>query len=286
MATAAVAQAPGQPRDVVVTGRREMPREAARRFASGITRAVDGQVARRRWPICPAVIGLAPEDATVVADRIREVARAAGAPVGKEACRAADSTVIVSAEPATLLADIRRARPGWFTGLESRQLDRLVGAAGPAWSWQTAEVLNEDGRAMRGSPATSGATAPTQNPSSSLPAAPVLQVMDSSLLSRHTQQAIGASFLLLDARACVGKSPTQIGDYAAMRLLAITKPPEAGSGDTILALFADAALAPAGLTDADAAYLHALYHTPPTDKASTRLEAMAGQMARGSGKSR
>ncbi|WP_419809556.1 hypothetical protein [Sphingomonas sp.] len=144
------------------------------------------------------------------------------------------------------------------------------------------EVLNEDGRAMRGSPSTSGATAPTTNPGGSgsvaLPSAPVLQVMGSSILQPSTQQAIGAAFLVIDARARLGKTPTQIADYAAMRLLAATRVPAAG-GDTVLTLLSGGE-APAGLTPSDAAYLRALHHTPTTEKASARLDSMAGQMAR------
>ena len=284
LGSSATAQEPASPsRDVIVTGRREVPRAVARRFATNITRAVDAQLARVRWPICPAVLGIDPVLAGQIADRIRAVARAAGAPVAGAGCRDANSTVIVATDPVALLADIRLKHPGWLTGLRAAEVGRLIAETGPARAWQINEVLNEDGRAMRGSAASSGSTAPTTNPGStadlSLPSAPVLQAMGSSILQPPTQQAISASFLVLDARATLGKTPTQIADYAAMRLLAATQPPVAG-GDTVLTLFS-VAEAPAALTVTDAAYLRALYHTPVTEKASARLDSIAGQMARG-----
>jgi hypothetical protein len=265
--------------DVVVTGRREPPRATARRFADAISRPVNGQLARVRWPICPLVLGVEPALAARIAERLRQVARAAGAPVAAAGCRDANSTIILSPDPAALVADMRASRPGWLTGVPAAELARLSAPGAPARAWQVTEILNEDGRAQRGSAATSGALAPTQaNGDVAMPAAPVLQVMGSSILQPSMQQAISAAFVLLDARATVGRSAEQVADYAAMRLLAVTQPPESG-GDTILTLFG-ADSAPAGLTDSDAAYLRALYHSPATERASARLDTIAGKMAR------
>ena len=69
---------------------------------------MDGQLTRFNVPVCPSVIGIADDFARTIAQRIRAVAREAGAPVAGEKCRG--NLVMIFARDGDALVKYMRAK--------------------------------------------------------------------------------------------------------------------------------------------------------------------------------
>lgn len=82
--------------------------------------------------------------------------------------------------------------------------------------------------------------------------------------------------VVIDAAAVVGKTPTQIADYAAVRALARAVVPRmAPSVPTILTLFDATSAAPPELSDVDRALLRGVYLTDGRRDADTDRSLIA-----------
>lgn len=269
------AQATAPPQDdIVVRDRRVADRKAVETYVATISVRSESQLARFHQPVCSVVIGLPRPYSTIVEQRILADAVAAGVPVAENTKCSPNLIVVIAASGADLVRDIRIHRPGWIEGLSSPDVEALIAPA-PARAWSVTSLRNEDGRAMYTPPAGSGPA------SDALGDKPVLRVMSASIIKQPTRQDMEASFVVIDKPATMGLTLRQIGDYAAMRGLARTRPParEVGVG-TILSLF-DGAPAPRELTGADSAYLRALYSTDGRDAAGTERNAISRRIAKG-----
>ena len=244
--------------EIVVTGDRNRDR-AVQRYVSAITVRTREQIARFADAVCPASFGLRARDNIRVADRVREVARAAGIRVASQNCRP-NILILIAENGEDVLAGLRRRRPGFFTGLGLTEIRHLAQADGPVHAWQVVEERGADGR-------TTESIAFIRSPNGTLMyigASRQLNTLVASRLGRTVRQDLALSVVIFDVDALDGLTLTQIGDYAAMRALAPTDSDRAPSGRTILALFKDrhAGAAPAdALTGLDSAYLRAVYGT-------------------------
>jgi hypothetical protein len=72
-----------------------------------------GKIARWKSGVCPKVMGLQPDAAALVADRITAVAKIVGAPVASEPCRT-NVEIVVTPQPQALLDALREKRPDVF----------------------------------------------------------------------------------------------------------------------------------------------------------------------------
>ncbi|HEX8302303.1 hypothetical protein [Sphingomonas sp.] len=234
----AIAQnaAPAQDEAITVTGRK-LPAKAVHRYVRQITSSVDGQLTRFNQPVCPTVIGFPEQYGGIIAKRIRRVASEAGVRLAKEKCRA--NLVLIIARDADMLVRQWRAKsPGIFEGVDSSAL-QVAYRSGPVHVWNTTELLNEDGQRASGG---------------------TMTVKSASILTLPTQHAIAGSMIVIDDDVTIGKSLTQIADYAAMRALAGATPPREGlEADTILTLFDSSVSAPLAVTAVDRSYLAGLY---------------------------
>lgn len=230
--------------DVVVTARPEIRRKEAKQFAQAASAPVENQLPRFARPACPMAIGFSPALAARIVERMRDVIDAARAPLAPMGCK---GNMVVLAAPdggGTTLREMKRLDTPLIHGLQGGELDRLIRAPGPVWSWTLTQIRNEDG----------------VEPYAPINETPTLDVQQDWLLAPGGEQTIQLAVVLIDWPAMMGKSATQIADYAAMRTLARTRP-VGGSGPvgTILALFDPAATPPTTMTPADLAYLKALY---------------------------
>ena len=255
---------------IVVTGQKEVPPAVARRYVSGISSAIDGQLARFVDPVCPMVIGLPDEYADVVARRVRDAAVEAGADVPKNPKCAPNIIVIVANDADALVKQMRKEFPGMFAGLGDAQLRRAL-RDGPVHVWNTAVIQNEDGIGSK-------STGIDRVGNSG---APVLQIKSASNINLSTQQAVVQSVVVLDSKALIDKSLAQIGDYVAMRTLAGARPPRNGTeADTILSLFDEGAIAPPGMTMIDRSYVAGIYRMRSTGKAISQRSTISSQITR------
>lgn len=198
-------------------------------------------VAKFAFPVCVTVLGLAPEDAEVIAERIRENAEALG--VGAD--RKPDCTPTVRV---AFMAPSAGPAEGWLTAdspqlahLANYQRERVLGEKGPVRAWNKAAVRDFFGRAMLVGE-TTWIDPPPQSRSDPL----------------VTTEITGAA-VLIAREAAEGLTLGQLADYATLRALLGTGPVEGGApAATILTLFADAE-PPEGLTDFDRALVRELY---------------------------
>ena len=261
--------------DIVVTGNKEADRKAAEAYVSSIAVRSESQLARFHQPVCPLVIGMPKPYSTMVEKRVAADAAAAGIDVAKKVRCDANLIIVIADDGAALVKDIRTHYPGWLVGLSPRDIDMLT-VAGPARAWSVTSLRNEDGQGMRNQPDTPAGDG--------LAGKPVLRVMTASILRQPTRQDMEASFVMIDKAATMGLTLRQVADYAAMRGLARTRPPAASEKGltTILTMFDPSVPSrPPELTNADAAYLRALYRGNGTAAAVNEKNGIARRIAKG-----
>ncbi len=207
-------------------------------------------VAKFVFPVCVTVLGLSPEDAAVVAERIRENAEALG--VGAD--RKPDCTPTIRV---AFMAPAAGPSSGWLSmespqlaHLASYQRERVLAEGGPVRAWNRVVVrdFNGDPLKLAGARAIGG-----------MDLGP-LQIEPYSATDPIVTTEITAAAVLIARDAADGLTLGQLADYATMRTLLGTGAPEGDTpAPTILTLFGDPQ-APAGLTDFDRALVRELYN--------------------------
>ncbi len=236
---------------------RPPPTEAERhRELREFTRAVirpprlNQPVAKFAFPVCVTVLGLAPDDAAVIAERIRANAEALG--VGADRSPTCVPTVRVA-----FMSPAAGPPESWLTAespqlahLVSYQRERVLAEAGPVRAWNRIAVRDFEGRPLHHS-----------DPSAWLyggqPIRPEIEPFSASDPIVTTE--ITGAAVLISREAAHGFTLGQLADYATMRALLGTGAVEAGAPvRTILTLFDDPA-PPAELTVYDRALVRELY---------------------------
>lgn len=213
-------------------------------FVDSITTKFEGKLAVLRSPLCVGVLGLTEPTSAFIVRRIEEIARKAKAVVPKKRC---DINFLVWVTP-NAHQIVRKAtdiRSAVFDGMQVGDLNRLAKSPGPVWSWSGTQIV--DAFTQVGLPLFSlGAS----------------NASASSRIQTAIRYDISAAIVVIDAAAVVGKTPTQIADYAAVRALARAVVPRmATSIPTILTLFDANSAAPLELSDVDRALLRGVYLT-------------------------
>jgi hypothetical protein len=270
-------QEQAEERDIVVTGRAERSPPTSSevtRQARAITQGSDlrhSAQARFEKRLCPGVIGLKPDMAALVIDRIRYHARQFDLGLTKDDGTCAPNLVVAfvrdgKAELAALAAD-----HGYlFQDMPLHERQALLAEEGPVRVWTTTLDRTRDGMPV---PRTDGGPAPV-----------VSMWMAHSKIYLATREDIEFVVVLFDLEKMKGKTLVQLADYATMRGLARTRP-VAGAGeaggpamDTILALFDPAAEPPAEMTDFDRAYIAALYDGIANIPGITKVQGVNRQL--------
>jgi hypothetical protein len=244
--TSAMAQPPqGKSADIVVTARKPVDRKEARAFVNKISAPVAGQFARFRAPVCPKVYGMPADYAARIEQRMRDTAAAAKIPVAGDKCGV--NVMLVFAENgAAFVKDALSHNPSLLDGVTAGARTQLKGEA-PVRAWTATHETNDDGQSV--SPAQFGPGG-----------APIMFTRTASIIVLPTLQVIDTAVIVIEQTAAVGKTLTQLSDYAAMRAYARTRDQDADASDSILTLFdADAERLPQAMTSLDAAYLSGLY---------------------------
>ncbi len=259
------------------------PPAAAPRPSHGAS--AEGSFARSRqagrWasPICLQIVGLTPQQEIAVAARIEQVARAVDVAVQPIDCEGPNLEIAFSPDPQTTLDVIAKADPA-FLGDRASDTRNIKTVTRPIQAWYVANSLtvaqngtNDAGRAkdMRALVVYQGRPADIGPRSGALPA-----------LGRQFTNVL----VIVDLGKTEKMSLGLLADYVTM--VALSQPGALGQCDalpSITDLFAacPGRFAPDGLTQADAAYLTALYPRaggglPYGDEAST-TRRMTGILA-------
>ena len=269
---------------IVVTGQAPLGEAQALDAVRRVARPVDGQLARFHDRVCPLVTGFDAPYEAIVADRIKAMARQAGAKVGGEGCAPNLFVVVVDDGPG-FVREVARRDGGALASLPSREFEALANAQGAARSWSMTLLTNSAGMAAgRPSPNGGGGTVKTGYAGSSVSFGDVgvMRVYESSNANPSVQQTIVSAWVVIETGATLGKSLRQIADYATMRGLAMVRPDALdGSADSILGLFEPGAPdAPPELTAFDRAYLKSLYRAPSLRAARSQVRDIADAIAR------
>jgi hypothetical protein len=211
-------------------------------------------------PACPAVFGLAPQQAAFVVQRMRQVAATAGVPLANPPCDP-NAIVIVTSNKQALLRGLEQRHADYFPVEWSKSRVHAVEQdPDPAIAWRFEGLLTPDGLRIAETtdpslldPVDPGAlfraTAPTTLPASRLRPA-----------ERHD---VMTSILVVQANALRGLTTTQFADYAALRTFAGMDPRQVAlpPSDTIIKVL-DAPMGtsvPESITAADLNYLRGYY---------------------------
>ena len=262
---------------------------AVGKFVEGMTvpTRVTGKVARWKNGICPIVVGLPPEAAKLLVQKIRTLAAEVGAPVNPKDPCTGNIEVIFTGAPQALLDNIRIMHPvllGYYDN--SAQADKLATFTRPIQSWYSTATVD-----ARGNPIVDGGrkggvhlTIPIPPAGFGGPPGPPdiveLYMPDATItnvtggrLGDGVSSALNNVMIVADTGKLLGRDAGNVGDYIAMLALAQIQPPDACQPlPSILNLLAPGCSGDT-LTSADTAYLRALYKiTTTTTLAGQRRE--------------
>lgn len=235
-----------------------------------------------RWEddVCVGAVGLSPQDAQALVDRISVRARSVGLDPGAPGCRA--NVMVIYAPDADALTrqivDQRRDLLGHYADGSAvssgrAELEEFANTPRPVRWWYVATdgagaIQNRPGvafdRQSSGREAAAAAAAPDGGGASGLSSGDI-QGMDSvrtngSRARVALRNELTYALVIVDARRVANVQPTAWMDYVAMVSLAQIDP-SAGTQqfDTILNLFSSAESSQSALSQWDDAYLKALY---------------------------
>ncbi|MDZ4277033.1 MAG: hypothetical protein U0995_13395 [Erythrobacter sp.] len=269
------APSPGDEHAIVVTGDREKQDRAVRDLTRQVTaRArIDKPLSRFYQPMCLKIIGIKPDYAGVLAERIEDNARKAGAPIGREGCTP-NALLIFTKDGREAVETLRQDEPWLFTGLLDREFTRMMAGNGAAFAWETVELKGVDGRPIR---------IQQLEINGSRRDVPINEQFQTGRLNPPIRLDTSGSVVLIDIGHIPGKTLVQLADYATVRLISPGEdaPPGVEYGiSTILSLFTAPEIAPPELTRFDMSYLKALYQLRPNAKAVSILDATAAAYRR------
>lgn len=255
LATPCSAQSPPTPDTIVVTGK--APGEPTRRedydralelsgAGHGRKALYETALARFKAPVCPGMVGFHEEYAEMVVGRIRANAARLGVPVASWTCSPNLILAVVS-DGEALAKALARKRLGIVQAVPDSP---EFAAAAPL----PVHVLNNVVQRWTGA-----GPPPRDWPKMK---ASVRGQLNRSILPEARD--LTSAIVVIDSRAAIGLTVTQLADYATLRGLSQVQPIAVAGSDsasaTIAGLFVDGARDPQELTSFDAGYLRSLYN--------------------------
>jgi hypothetical protein len=227
-----------------------------------------GQMTRWKQPVCPTTVGLSREMNDFVSDRIKAVAAQVGAPTGR--CKS-DVVVVFTSQPQALLDSVRKKAPVLLGFHYPAQAKRLAMVTHPIQAWYVTATTGAPGAGAMGGLATSNLTGPI-GAGAAGDLEPAIDDSDGTMpggcagtrFSDCLANQIVAVVVVADRGQVEGRTIGSIADYIAMLALSKVDLNQAcGDLDSITNLMSAKCEAgaprPEALTEADLAYLKALY---------------------------
>ena len=258
MILAALLLASAPPGDTItVTGRKA---EDVRREAQTFVRATgvaDEPVARWIDPVCPQVIGVAPDIAARVERRIQAVAQDAGARVGKAKCRS-NLLIAFVQKGEDVVRKVAARSPHQFKDVDPAHRRELYEGAAPIRWWHAIQARTRDNMRSIGNEAPPSAR--LDGPGG-VPIAGDMQMQySSSIVGTQMVRALQVATVIIDVDKATGQTLDSVTDFAALVGLAEIRPTDPPPGNSVLGLFsADGAKE---LTVLDSKFLATIYKLP------------------------
>ena len=210
------------------------------------------KIARWEYPVCPTTVGLAPNYAKFINDRVKKVAADVGAPVNPDPNCDSNIDIVFTTTPQALMDGIRQKNPVYLGYYDSSsQADAMAKVVHPIQSWYTTET-----RDVLGKPIIDSRN--TRTTSTAIGSGSV------SSTGSHLNDGLRSAFYHAVIVADPGKLDFEMGAIAdQIAMLALSQP---ASRTTCYGLPSIANLTTpncgtpqAALTKSDAAYLTGLY---------------------------
>ncbi|MBO9517730.1 MAG: hypothetical protein J7493_06650 [Porphyrobacter sp.] len=253
--------------DIVVTGRKEQPTSAeVSRQARDITETrgdlMYNPLARIEDRLCPGILGLKPEFAALMIDRIRWTGERLDMWMADDTDCSPNLIIAFVEDGQAELQRLAENQGYLFQWMDRKDREALLAEEGPVRVWTTSMM-----RASNGMPLSRR---------ENLTSPPVLQMNAAhSKIYINVREDIAQTVVLFDREKVRSKTLIQLADYATMRGFAKTRPASSAARlDTILALFDENGSPPSGLTDFDQAYLRNLYEGIPNLKGMTKINGV------------
>lgn len=255
-----------------------------------------GKIARWRREICPLTVGLGDKYAKYVTQRIRDVAKAVGAPVSADPACKPNVEVVFTTVPQVFMDGVRKTGPAFLGYHDSNsQADEMAKVTHPIQAWYTTESSDVDGSSQVDSgqcagngtvlnyfdisPGAQGSTVVTPI-TLNLSCARVMHSTGSRLQGSGYDSGFYNVLIVAEPAKLFDFEVGSLADYITM--MALSQPAsldgcqELPSISNLLAK--GCASASSKITDGDLAYLHGLYDVPNGYSLSAQRDEMQFQM--------
>jgi hypothetical protein len=265
------------PESITVTGTRD--RQVLEKFVQGfaVPSRMTGKLPRWEEEVCPLVVGVRPQAAAFIADRVRRIAAEIGAPVGAGRCRT-NIQIVFTTRPQALMDHVRANQEAFLGYTDNRaQRAALATVRRPIQAWYNTETKDLRGKidvdGAKGGGVVLG--------SMTMPYAHIVEV-SGSRLGNGLHSALHHVTIVAEPGKLLDQELGTLADYIAMLALAQIPVPDACQPLPSIAnlLVADCAQKPAAMTANDLAYLRGLYKMSADLSLGTQENEIAYQMER------
>ncbi len=278
----ALAAAPVQAGDIVVTGKAQTPQEERKEIRNYIrkTGIAKGETQAARWidRVCPKAYGVPASVADQIVSRVRAVAQAASIRVGKPDCEPNIAITFVD-DGAAFAKTIQKKSRRHIISMTLRDKAELFASDAPIRWWYGIGQTDRNGVAGGDStPALFGGGEGGTSPIAAIAgSASISRGGSPSLIGTTTVRSISTATVVIDVNRAKGTPLDAVIDYAAFVALAEIDPPKTAPQQTILTLFAGGA---DGLTTRDRDFLTALYKIPLNREAYQQRARLTGKLVK------
>ena len=241
------------------------------------------QIGRWHDPVCVQVMGLIDAQAAAIKARIEEVAKQVGLPAARPSCTA-NVEIVFSDNPQAVMDQVAREREYLLGYYHRHEHDRLKKVTRPIQAWYVTATRGEGGSiagalfgGVSGIQVRTDVIDDPENP-------PPASCGDSPHFTACLKSEFRNVFIVADTKTLEGKGAGLLSDYLVM--LGLSQPKSLDGCNalpSVIDLFAPSACpgrdTPDGLTQADAAYLTALYMSDPEGKKNMEQTDISLRMA-------
>jgi hypothetical protein len=282
--------------EVTVTAHRIDLEKRISKFVNQIAATENSGEGLARWgapPACPLVSGLPQKDGEFILERISDIGRSAGVPLGDEHCRP-NLYILVTSQPEDLLRGMEKRNRAYTFGVDSSfypptetpasVVDEFIKSALPVRVWHNITEKDAWGQPLAYCQAPlilpqcseAGRNQPECDPTLRYRCGRA--IAGGSHLVFNAMWTLSRVFVIVDQKRLHEVTLGQLADYIAMSSFAKLKSgAHLEDGTTILTLFNGAPkAAPAGMTTWDQTFLKSLYATE--QKSMLQRSQIAHQM--------
>lgn len=283
-ATASAQDAAPDDQTINVLGRKQTEAQARQEANDFVRRTgiANGEAPVARWvgPVCPRVLGIQPEYATIVERRVRSIAEKADIPLGAAPCTA-NVVISFATNAKAVVQRVAKKSPRRISEVPLPARAALLKGNAPIRWWYTTQETSADGIGATSSDGLAANSGTAEGGGSSIGnGLPTVQAYSSSIIRTQVVRALRSATVVIDVTLSEGAPLDAVAAYAAMVAFAEIKPNREPPPNSILGLFGETAPS-ASATDWDINFLRALYSIPPARAGWKQRRMLVGEIMKG-----